>query len=95
MDQIRRAAALVTVQQIGRWQRSAEQIDSAFAGRPWLPNLPPDCPRNKARSRAFFRMHMRASENMWSSLIRFIELSRSESADESGWLRIAEAFENK
>jgi hypothetical protein len=48
----------------------------------------------KTRS-AFFKAHKQASENTWSSLIRFIALCTAEPADESGWMRIAEAFENK
>jgi hypothetical protein len=95
MDRIRRAAALMTIQEVSRWQRAAEQLDLAFAGRPYLPNEPPHSPRNRARSREYFRMHMEAQQNMWSSLLPFIELSRSEPADEGGWLRIMQAFKNK
>jgi hypothetical protein len=95
MDRVRRAAALLAIQQVGRWQRAAEQIDSAFAGRPYLPNEAPHSPRNRARSRAYIRMHAQAQQNMWNSLLPFIELSRSEPADERGWLRIIEAFKKK
>ena len=63
MDRIRRAAVLATVQQIGRWQRAAEQIDLSFAGRPYLPNEPPHSARNRARSRAYFRMLKQAQRS--------------------------------
>jgi len=94
MDRVRRAAALMTIQEVGRWERACARIDSAFAGQPWLPNEAPDSPRNRARSSAFFKAHKQASQNMGSAVV-FVALCGSEPADESGWLRIMEAFKNK
>jgi hypothetical protein len=93
VDRVRRAAALVTIQEISRWEKASEQIDLAFAGKPLLPNEPPDSPRNRARSQAYFQMHMQASQNIGRALIGFISLCGSEPADEEWLAEIAKASE--
>lgn len=45
-----------------RWQRFALKIDEAFTGEPFLPNLAPTAPANRARIRAYFTMHRRADQ---------------------------------
>ena len=95
MDRVRRATALLTIQQIGRWQKVSEQMGLAFAGQPWLPNEPANSPRNLARSGAYFRMLKQVQQNMGSTLLGFGALCGAEPADEGGWLRIMEAFKNK
>ena len=95
MDRVRRATALLTIQQVGRWQKASEQMGMAFGGHPWLPNEPANSPRNLARSRAYFRMLKQVQQNMGSTLLGFGALCGAGPADEGGWLRVMEAFKNK
>jgi hypothetical protein len=54
----------------GRIERFGEQIDEAFAGQPFLPNLPPHAPANRRRFEAF----LREQTKMTNLLRRTLEL---------------------
>jgi hypothetical protein len=41
--------------EFARIERLGEQIDEAFAGQPFLPNLPPDAPANRRRFNTFLQ----------------------------------------
>jgi hypothetical protein len=56
-----RAVQLHVVKLFGRIQRLHEQIDQAFGGQPFLPNVGPASPANRRRFNAFFECHTRVS----------------------------------
>jgi hypothetical protein len=43
-------------------ERMQERIEEAFAGEPFLPNLPPDVPANTRRFNAYFGRHKQATK---------------------------------
>jgi hypothetical protein len=49
--QVRMLRLFARIEQLGN------QIDAAFAGQPFLPNLPPDAPANRRRFNAYFQEH--------------------------------------
>jgi len=52
----------------GRIERLHEQIDRAFGGQPFLPNVPPDSPANQRRFNAFFENHRKATRWLMKAL---------------------------
>ena len=44
-----REIQIYLVKLFGRIERCREQLDEAFAGQPFLPDVPPDCPANRRR----------------------------------------------
>ena len=45
-----------------RIERLSAKIDIAFAGQPFMPNLPPDAPANLRRCKSYIRLHLRNTE---------------------------------
>lgn len=56
-----RAVRCQLVKLFARIERFGEQIDEAFAGQPFLPNLPPDAPANRRRFEAFLHEQKKIS----------------------------------
>ena len=56
------AARLALVKLFGRIERMSQQIDLAFCGRPFLPDLPPTCPANRRRFNTFVRQHEKVTQ---------------------------------
>ena len=49
-------------------EHSAAAIDAAFAGEPFLPDLPPDAPANRRRFNAYLEQHRQVSKLLWRAL---------------------------
>jgi hypothetical protein len=56
------AIGVQVVQLFGRIERLAQQIDEAFGGEPFLPDLSPDAPANIRRFNTFFKQHNRVAK---------------------------------
>jgi hypothetical protein len=47
---------------LGRIERMSQQIDEAFAGQMFLPDLAPDAPANRRRAMTFLKAHTQVSQ---------------------------------
>jgi hypothetical protein len=56
------AARLALVKLFGRIERMSQEIDLAFGGQPFLPDLPPTCPANRRRFNTFARQHEKVTQ---------------------------------
>lgn len=56
------AARLALVRLFGRIERMHQQIDIAFGGQPFLPDLSATCPANRRRFNTFFRQHEKVTQ---------------------------------
>jgi hypothetical protein len=62
------AARLQLLKLFARIERLGEQIDEAFAGRPFLPNLPADAPANRRRFNTFLQEHKQVTKLLGHAL---------------------------
>jgi hypothetical protein len=68
-----RSLGPVIIRHISRFEKLSEQIDEAFAGKPFLPNEAPNSPRNKIRVRHYIRLHkavLQVSVTLWGQWLR-------------------------
>ena len=56
------AARLALVKLFGRIERMHQEIDLAFCGQPFLPDLSATCPANRRRFNTFFRQHEKVAQ---------------------------------
>jgi hypothetical protein len=56
------AARLQLIKLFARIERFSEQVDEAFAGQLFLPNLPPDSPANRRRFNTFLQEHKQVTK---------------------------------
>jgi hypothetical protein len=54
----------------GRIERCREKLDEVFAGQPFLPDVPPDCPANRRR----FWVYFEEASALMDLLCRAVEL---------------------
>jgi hypothetical protein len=58
------------VKLFGRIERCREKLDEVFAGQPFLPDVPPDCPANRRR----FWVYFEEASALMDLLCRAVEL---------------------
>jgi len=52
----------------GRIERCREKLDEAFAGQPFLPDVPPDCPANRRRFWVYLEEASALTELLWRAV---------------------------
>jgi hypothetical protein len=73
-----------------RIDRLSEQVDEAFAGQPFLPNLPPTAPANRRRFEAYLREHVQLTNLLCRALDLWI-VTCGVAPDDDWVRRVAEA----
>jgi hypothetical protein len=79
-------ARVMIVQMIGRCERLAEQLDNAFNGQPFLPNIRPEAPENVRRFNDYISRHWEILKLLLGAL-RLWRISYGADSPE-GWTRL-------
>jgi hypothetical protein len=84
-----RAIAPLSAENVGRFSRLLRRIDLAFGGEPFLPNLPPNHPKNVNRFKAYMEMVTAAHRIQTQAINQWLRINGLDPTNAEQWLQMA------
>lgn len=81
-----RAVSPLLLPKMARWERLSQKIDEAFNGNPFLPDLPPNHPKNIARVNEYMRLHQLADSQTYRVCDAWFKAHGLDPNDGAAWV---------